>query len=151
MLDFTKEHIVTPAEDLVITIESGVLRGIRSSGSSYGTVKDQTLLDRPIRSEEQLSNRSLGNVWYLLVGAAPGVQTNAVNGQPGSAPAIRVRGFGSVNASNAPLFVVDGVPFSGNVANINADDVESISILKDAASTALYGSRAANGVVKDHH
>ncbi|MGB2846143.1 MAG: TonB-dependent receptor plug domain-containing protein, partial [Saprospiraceae bacterium] len=144
----SKEHIVTSAEDLVITIESGVLGVSEVVVVAYGTVKRSNFTGSANTiSSEQLSNRSLGNVASALVGAAPGVQTNAVNGQPGSAPAIRVRGFGSVNASNAPLFVVDGVPFSGNVANINADDVESISILKDAASTALYGSRAANGVV----
>ncbi len=69
------------------------------------------------------------------------------SGQPGSGQSIRIRGFGSVNASNDPLYIVDGVPYAGNISNLNSDDIETVSILKDAASTALYGNKAANGVV----
>ncbi|HRF39947.1 MAG TPA: TonB-dependent receptor plug domain-containing protein, partial [Saprospiraceae bacterium] len=76
-----------------------------------------------------------------------GVITSTANGQPGSGLDIRIRGFGSINATQEPLYVVDGVPYVGGTSNINPDDVESISILKDASATALYGSRAANGVV----
>jgi TonB-linked SusC/RagA family outer membrane protein len=98
-------------------------------------------------SSEQIANRPISNVAQAIVGASPGVQTNAGSGQPGAAPDIRIRGFGSINASNDPLYVVDGVPFSASIANLNPDDIESITILKDAASTSLYGARAANGVV----
>ena len=72
------------------------------------------------------------------------VQSNAV---PGSSPIIRIRGFGSINASNSPLIVVDGVPYSGSLNNINPKDIESTSVLKDASSTSLYGSKASNGVL----
>jgi TonB-linked SusC/RagA family outer membrane protein len=82
-----------------------------------------------------------------LEGASPGVMVTAASGQPGSGQAIRIRGFGSFGASNAPLYVVDGIPINGNLNAINPNDIESISILKDASSTALYGNKATNGVV----
>lgn len=71
----------------------------------------------------------------------------AASGQPGTDAEIRIRGIGSINASSAPLYVVDGVPFDGSVNSINPDDISSMTVLKDAASAALYGSRGANGVI----
>ena len=96
---------------------------------------------------KDIEQRPITNLTSALVGAAPGVQTNAGNGQPGEGPDIRIRGFGSITNDNNPLFVLDGAPYEGVINNINPDDIESISLLKDAASTALYGARAANGVV----
>lgn len=71
----------------------------------------------------------------------------AATGQPGESSSIRIRGFGSVNASNAPLYVVDGTIYNGSIGDINPADIESMTILKDAASTSLYGSSAGNGVI----
>ncbi|OWK71447.1 SusC/RagA family TonB-linked outer membrane protein [Pedobacter sp. AJM] len=96
---------------------------------------------------EEMAKRPVTNLNSALAGAAPGVQVNAGNGQPGSGPTIRVRGFGSISASNDPLYIVDGIQYSGNISNISVDDIESISLLKDAASSALYGSSAGNGVI----
>lgn len=96
---------------------------------------------------KDLENRALTNVLSGLDGATSGVQIQSSAGQPGSAPSIRIRGFSSINGSNAPLYIVDGVPFTGDISSINSADVESMNILKDAASTSLYGSKAANGVV----
>lgn len=96
---------------------------------------------------EQIAKRPITNIGQAIAGAGSGIQATVGGGQPGSTPAIRIRGFGSISASNAPLYVVDGIPYDGAIANINPDDIENISILKDAASTSLYGSRAANGVV----
>ncbi|MBW7465806.1 TonB-linked SusC/RagA family outer membrane protein [Pontibacter aydingkolensis] len=96
---------------------------------------------------EKLEQRPVTNVTNAVEGQAAGVQTTASSGQPGSGTAIRIRGIGSYSSSNDPLYVVDGVPYSGSIANLNVDDIANISILKDAASTALYGARAANGVV----
>ena len=95
---------------------------------------------------KKLESRPLTNVANALEGIAAGVQFTSAGGQPGSSGGIRIRGFGSINASSSPLYVVDGVPFDA-ISNLNADDIENITILKDAASSALYGSRAANGVV----
>lgn len=114
----------------------------------YGTTKKRDFTGSAATiSAKEIQNRPLTNVTTALIGTAPGVAAVTANGQPGSAPAIRIRGFGSVSASSDPLYVVDGVPFTANINNINMDDVESISVLKDAATTSLYGSRAANGVV----
>lgn len=73
--------------------------------------------------------------------------SSANGGQPGSTAKIRVRGTGSMAAGNTPLYVVDGVPYDGDLSSINTADIESTTVLKDAASNALYGARGANGVV----
>ncbi len=93
-----------------------------------------------------------------LQGTVAGVFSQSPSGQPGSAPAIRIRGIGSINASNAPLYVVDGVPLSNyemtslatssnTLAGLNSNDIATITILKDASATSIYGSRGANGVI----
>lgn len=82
-----------------------------------------------------------------LQGKTPGVQILQNTGQPGRGMSIRIRGAASISGSSQPLYVVDGFPIVGDISNINPDEIESFSILKDASSTALYGSRAANGVV----
>ncbi|HYK77221.1 MAG TPA: SusC/RagA family TonB-linked outer membrane protein, partial [Daejeonella sp.] len=97
--------------------------------------------------EKDLNQRPITNLSNALAGVAPGIQTNAGSGQPGAGATVRIRGFGSINASNDPLYVVDGVPYSGSIANLNVDDIASMTILKDASSAALYGARAANGVI----
>ena len=96
---------------------------------------------------EDIKDRSISNISSALEGVSPGVVVTAGSGQPGSGQAIRIRGFGSFGASNAPLYVVDGIPINGDLNAINPNDIESVSILKDASSTALYGNKATNGVV----
>jgi TonB-linked SusC/RagA family outer membrane protein len=86
-------------------------------------------------------------VGQILTGSTTGVQTTAGSGQPGSSPDIRIRGVGTLNTSADPLIVLDGAEYAGSLATINPGDIASITILKDASSTALYGSRAANGVI----
>lgn len=114
---------------------------------AYGTTKKGAFTGSATQiNAETLEGRALTNISSAIEGAA-GIQYSPGNGQPGSSSPIRVRGFGSVNASSEPLYVVDGIIFSGTIASINPNDVESITVLKDAASTALYGSKAANGVV----
>lgn len=115
---------------------------------AYGTADKGSFTGSATQiSNEKLAQRPVTNITNAIAGQAPGVQTNAGSGQPGAGPDIRIRGIGSVNSSNDPLYVVDGSPYPGSIANLNVDDIESISILKDASSTALYGSRATNGVV----
>ncbi|MGB3007014.1 MAG: SusC/RagA family TonB-linked outer membrane protein [Chitinophagaceae bacterium] len=96
---------------------------------------------------EDFKNRPILNPLNAIVATGPGVQTTTSNGAPGSSPGIRVRGFGSISAGSSPLYVVDGVAYDGGVANINTEDIETITTLKDASTTALWGSRAANGVI----
>lgn len=94
-----------------------------------------------------IEKRQTANITNALAGQVAGVQGLSLDGAPGSGSTIRIRGVGSLSASNAPLYVVDGMPFDGSISSINTSDVESITVLKDAASAALYGSRGANGVV----
>lgn len=98
-------------------------------------------------SKEKIAQAQVSNVSRLLQGTAAGVQSVASSGQPGSEAAIYIRGVGSINASSKPLYVVDGAPYDGDLSAINPADIESVSVMKDAASTALYGSRAGNGLV----
>lgn len=121
--------------DEVVVVAYGEVRRSDFTGSAT-TVTSKSLDKRPI-----------SNPLVALQGAGTGVQTSTPSGDPGASPTIRVRGIGSYSASSAALVVVDGVEFTGGMANINPDDVESITVLKDAATIALYGSRGANGVV----
>ncbi|NVJ47884.1 MAG: TonB-dependent receptor plug domain-containing protein, partial [Cytophagia bacterium] len=115
---------------------------------AYGTQDTKSITGSVTQlTADKIKERPVTSPISALGGSAPGIQVTTSTGQPGDNPAIRLRGIGSVNGSNNPLFVVDGVPFSGNINRINPDDIESISTLKDAASTSLYGARAANGVV----
>lgn len=96
---------------------------------------------------DEIARMQTSNVSRALEGTVPGLQASAASGQPGTDAEIRIRGIGSINASSAPLYVVDGLPFDGSINSINPEDIASITVLKDAASAALYGSRGANGVI----
>lgn len=98
-------------------------------------------------SSKNIEKRPISNAVGALEGVTSGVQINNTYGEPGSSPSIRIRGYSTVNGDNSPLYVIDGVPLSGSTSDINPNDIENISILKDASSAALYGNRAANGVV----
>ncbi len=88
------------------------------------------------------------NVLDALSGQVPGLQLSNASGSPGgSDPTIRIRGFSSLLAGNSPLIIVDGAPYTGDINSLNTNDIESMSVLKDAASNALYGARGANGVI----
>src|SRR5690606_19377852 len=115
---------------------------------AYGTQKKSTLTGANVQiGAKEIEDRPLSNALQALDGAGAGIQIAAGSGQPGSAPTIRIRGAGSFLASNEPLIVVDGIPFPGDLGSINPNDIESLNILKDASSTSLYGSSAANGVI----
>lgn len=115
---------------------------------AYGTAKKGAITGAAAQiSSAKLADRPLTNISKAIEGSTPGVQVTSGSGQPGAGSDIRIRGFGSINASSSPLYIVDGVPYTLSISNLNMDDVENVSILKDASSTALYGSRAANGVV----
>lgn len=115
---------------------------------AYGTAPKESLTGAVSSvGSKSLEKRPVTNAVSALEGMTSGVQINNTNGEPGSTPDIRIRGFTTINGTNSPLYVVDGVPLSGSTSDLNSNDIESISILKDAASAALYGNRAANGVV----
>lgn len=96
---------------------------------------------------QELKDIPASQMTQKLQGKLAGVQIYQTTGKPGQGMSVRVRGQLSVSAGSDPLYVVDGLPITGNISNLNPDEIENISVLKDAASTSLYGSRAANGVV----
>ena len=128
---------------------------------AYGSAKREAVTGSVTSVKgESLASTPVTSVDKALSGKLAGVQVTAVSGQPGAQSQIRIRGNSSINASNAPLWVVDGIPViidgtgemtnegaSGGITSINPNDIESITVLKDAAAAAVYGSRAANGVI----
>lgn len=115
---------------------------------SYGQ-QSKRLITGAVQSVggSELADMPVAQVSQKLQGKIAGVQINQVTGIPGEGMEIRVRGQASISAGSDPLVVVDGFPINGNLASINPDEIESISVLKDAAASSLYGSRAANGVI----
>ncbi len=114
----------------------------------YGTVKKSDLTGSVASiKEEDIKATPMVALDRALQGRAAGVMVTQNSARPGGATTIRIRGTGSVNASNEPLYVIDGFPTTGNLNSINPNDIESIEILKDASATAIYGSRGSNGVV----
>ena len=96
---------------------------------------------------ENLEAKTVSNISQALRGEVAGVNVITGSGAPGSDATIRIRGFGSVNGNRSPLYVVDGAPYSSDITSINPADIESMTVLKDAAATSIYGSRGANGVI----
>jgi TonB-linked SusC/RagA family outer membrane protein len=115
---------------------------------AYGTTtKERFTGSVAMVKSEKILQRQTSNVTHALTGQVAGVQTLSANGQPGTAATVRIRGIGSMSASNNPLYVVDGIPYDGTFSAINNADIESMSVLKDASASAIYGARGANGVV----
>lgn len=115
---------------------------------AYGTVKKSEYTgSASVVKADQLEDALVTTATSALTGRVAGVQTLSNNGQPGEQPSVMIRGVGSINASTQPLYVVDGVPYNGDLATIPTTDIEAMTVLKDAASTALYGARGANGVI----
>ena len=116
---------------------------------AYGTAKKSAFTgSATVVGSEEIGKIQSSNVANALTGKVAGVQLNTSSGQPGTTkPSIRVRGISSINAGNEPLIILDGVPYDGDMNNISSQDIESMTVLKDAASNALYGARGANGVI----
>ena len=116
---------------------------------AYGTAKKSTYTgSAAVVKADDINKVQSSNATNALNGRVSGVQLNNASGQPGAtSPTIRIRGISSISAGNAPLYIVDGAPYDGDINNISSQDIESMTVLKDAASTALYGARGANGVI----
>lgn len=115
----------------------------------YGTVKKSDLTGSvsSVSSDKLTQVKAVSNLAQALQGQAAGVQVNQRSGQPGESMSIKIRGTNSIAGGNNPLYVVDGLPLEGLSAQLNPDDIEQIEVLKDASSTAIYGSRGSNGVI----
>ena len=115
---------------------------------AYGAAKKSTLTGAISNVDsDKIANRPTSTVTSALEGTVTGVQVNGTYGNPGSDPSILIRGNGTINGSSSPMYVIDGVPYGGNLSDLNPADIESMTVLKDAASAALYGNRASNGVI----
>lgn len=143
-----KEQTVALHEGMRVRMESSSTNLQDVIVVAYGTANKESLTGSvAVVGDAAIEDRTVTSVTAALEGNAPGVQVNNSVSYPGSSPSIRIRGFNSVNGSQSPLYVVDGVVYEGDIADINPADVESMSVLKDAASCALYGNRGANGVI----
>ena len=138
----------TNIDEIVVTA-MGISRQQKTLGYSAQTLKDN-----------ELTVGKLNDVTSALAGKVAGVQISASSADPGTANSVIIRGFSSINGNNQPLYIVDGVPLQqtsslsqghqeafGGISNVNPNDIESMTVLKGAAATAIYGSRAANGVI----
>lgn len=118
---------------MVITLEDDTKALDEVMVIAYGTAKRSSFTGSASLIQSQaIGSRPITSALSAIEGNAPGVQVTAATGQPGESAALRIRGFGSVNASNAPLYVVDGAVYNGSIASINPNDIESMTILKDA-------------------
>lgn len=114
----------------------------------YGTTtRAQFVGSAEAVSGDDLTKQAQSNVTNALQGKMTGVQVVNTNGQPGTSASIRIRGTGSINGGTDPLYIVDGAPYEGSINSISSYDIASITVLKDAAATAIYGARGANGVI----
>lgn len=115
---------------------------------AYGKAKKSAFTGSAgVVDASKIANRQVSNITQALSGSVAGVQVVQPSGKPGATATVRIRGIGSIASSNTPLYVVDGVPYDGDISAINPSDIASTTVLKDAAANALYGARGANGVV----
>ena len=144
----TFEAVVSNSNTINATLEDSAesLEEVLIVG--YGTSTKQSFAGtaKTVQSED-LEIKNVSNITQALAGEVAGVTVINTSGQPGTESTIRIRGYGSVNGNRDPLYVVDGVPYSGSLNAINPADIKSTTVLKDATATAIYGSRGANGVV----
>ena len=142
------QEVAASGTNLLIKLQSSSQNLDEVMVVAYGTSKKSAFTgSASVVSAEELSDRLVTDVASALSGSVSGVQLQSTTGQPGTEPTVIIRGVGSINASSNPLYVVDGIPYDGGLSSINPSDVESITVLKDAASAALYGARGANGVI----
>ena len=142
----SQEVKIKPNVKIVLTSDSEQLEEVMVV--AYGTAKKSAFTGSAATiKNEKITSRQTSNVTNALAGQVAGVQTTSSTGQPGKDATVRIRGIGSISASNTPLYVVDGVPYDGEISAISTSDIESMTVLKDAASNALYGARGANGVI----
>ena len=144
----TKEEVVGTRTVVDITLEENINELAETVVVGYGTQR-KSQLTGAISSitSKQITELPITNARQALQGRAAGVDVVQAGSRPGSGPTVRIRGRRSINASNDPLYVVDGIPLAGGIDDINPQDILSMEVLKDASATAIYGSRGANGVV----
>ena len=143
----TQEVAIKPVVKVSLHSDTEVLDEVMVV--AYGTAKKSSFTgSASVVKADEIGKIQTSNAAQALTGKVSGVQFTNASGQPGTTtPTIRIRGISSITAGNSPLIILDGSPYDGDLNNINTQDIESMTVLKDAASNALYGSRGANGVI----
>ncbi len=142
----TVEVAIAKNLNIVLASDTEVLEEVMVV--AFGTAKKSAFTgSAKVVGSEKLEKSQATSVTNALAGQVAGVQLTSSNGAPGAQSSIKIRGFSSLTAGTDPLVIVDGAPYSGDLNNLNPNDVESMTVLKDAASNALYGARGANGVI----
>ncbi|UGS23092.1 SusC/RagA family TonB-linked outer membrane protein [Flavobacterium channae] len=144
----TAKVTIAAASSYNVALKDDVVEGVDVVVVGYGkTTKEAFTGTATVVAKENLEAKTVSNISQALRGEVAGVNVITGSGAPGSDATIRIRGFGSVNGNQSPLYVVDGAPYSSDISAINPADIENITVLKDAAATSIYGSRGANGVI----
>ena len=146
---FTQEVSIDGRTIIDVALETDAIGIDEVVVTAYGTKRKGGLTGSvSVVESEAFDSKPISSFDQMIQGTSPGVQVVTRTGAPGSTALINIRGIGSISAGNEPLFVIDGVPVQSNsFTELNPNDIESISILKDAAAASLYGSRASNGVI----
>ncbi len=146
---FTPRKVSVSSSKMLIKLESSDTNLDEVMVVAYGTAKKSAFTgSATVINNDAIEKSQVTNVLDALSGKVAGLQLSNASGAPGaSSPTIRIRGFSSINAGNAPLIIVDGTPYTNDINSLNTNDIESMTVLKDAASNALYGARGANGVI----
>ncbi len=144
----TQEVPIDGRSEIEVNLEPRAIMGEELVVVGYGTVRQESVTGSVASiSGERMAEVPSSNITGALQGRVPGVEFSQTSSQPGASMQIRIRGTRSLTASNDPLVVLNGIPFSGSIGDLNPNNIESIDILKDASATAIYGSRGANGVI----
>lgn len=149
MVGYKTVEMNVPAQgEMIVKMTSATTELNEVIAVAYGTIKKSEYTGSAgVVKADQLANTQVSNVTNALSGKVAGVQTLSSTGQPGTGASVLIRGVGSINTATTPLYVVDGMPYNGDISAIATTDIEAMTVLKDAASTALYGERGANGVI----
>lgn len=147
-IGYTNKTVAITGQKMEVRLEPAANTLDEVIAVAYGkTTKAAYTGSASVVKADQLEDALVSNVTNALSGKMAGVMTLSSNGQPGTSSSVLIRGVGSINTSTAPLYVVDGMPYDGDIAAIPNSDIEALTVLKDAAATALYGARGANGVI----
>ena len=143
------QEVTVKGRNVTVTLEADQTNLDEVMVVAYGTAKKSAFTgSAAVVKSEDISQSAVASPVGALRGKVAGVQISSATGQPGQESfSMNIRGISSINAGNSPLIIVDGAPFNGDMSTINTQDIASMTVLKDAASAALYGARGANGVV----
>ncbi|SDC35724.1 SusC/RagA family TonB-linked outer membrane protein [Niabella drilacis] len=146
---FVSQEVPSPGSPLAVVLKTASQTIEEVVVTAYGATKRKAFTGTAsVINSDKFKDMQVSSLTNVLQGQASGVLAVSGSGQPGENATIRIRGIGSLSASSDPLILLDGAPYAGNINSINPNDIESITVLKDASSTALYGSRAANGILQ---